>query len=186
MTVAFKLRFDLSTVESVASGYSYPGEDLITQQIGPSVQQRAYYTRDEFLTVARWKSPRNVKRYAQNDEEFIRAVTQTALAARSERLRIEVLTLLDGVNWPTASVLLHFGRKDEYPILDFRALWSLNVDVPPDTYKFYNFDLWWAYTEFCRQLAKEASVSMRTLDRALWQFSKDHQKDVPVPANDIA
>lgn len=33
--------------------------------------------------------------------------TRVALSTPSERLRIEVLTLLDGVGWPTASVLLH-------------------------------------------------------------------------------
>ena len=84
--------------------------------------------------------------------------------------------LLDGVNWPTASVLLHFGARDPYPILDFRALWSLQVSVP----KQYGFEFWWAYSECCRVLAKKHKVSMRTLDRALWQYSKEKQgKDSP-------
>jgi hypothetical protein len=105
----------------------------------------------------------------------VRAVTAAALATPSERLRIEVLTLLCGVKWPTASVILHFCSTDRYPILDFRALWSLNVNVP----KAYGFDLWWEYTQFCRRMADEAHVSMRTLDRALWQFSKENQPPTP-------
>ena len=49
---------------------------------------------------------------------------------------------------------------------------SLGVDAKDVT---YNFDLWWAYTSFCRKLAQEAGVSMRELDRALWQYSKVKQ-----------
>lgn len=79
--------------------------------------------------------------------------------------------LLDGVSWPVASVLLHFGSCDRYPILDFRALWSLRIKVP----KQYDFGFWWAYTLYCRSLADEHNVSMRTLDRALWQYSKEKQ-----------
>lgn len=109
--------------------------------ISPAIHQRRHFTRDEFLTVATWKSRRPRKRYARNDEAFVTAVTRTALSTPHERLRIEVLTLLDGVSWPTASVLLHFGHPDPYPILDFRALWSLGVDVPEYAYNFYDFNI---------------------------------------------
>lgn len=154
---------------------------MLTDVIGPAVRKRGHYTRDDFLTVGTWKSRRPQKRYAMNDEAFVVAVTRTALSSPHERLRIEVLTLLDGVSWPTASVLLYFGHSDPYPILDFRALWSLGVNVPTDAYGFYDFPLWWEYTAFCRGLADECRVPMRVLDRALWQYSKENQKDVPVP-----
>jgi hypothetical protein len=32
-----------------------------------------------------------------------------------------------------------------------------------------------AYTEFLRGVAAKAGVSMRTLDKALWQYSKEKQ-----------
>jgi len=94
-----------------------------------------------------------------------------ALGARDERHRIGVLQLLDGVSWPTASVLLHFGSPDPYPILDFRALWSLGVK----TRLAFTFPYWWDYVQACRTLAAQTGVWMRTLDRALWQYSKDHR-----------
>jgi hypothetical protein len=77
-------------------------------------------------------------------------------------------------------VLLHFGHTDPYPILDFRALWSLGVDVPTDAYGFYDFPLWRAYTNFCRDLADACGVPMRELDRALWRYSKENRKDAPL------
>jgi hypothetical protein len=99
-------------------------------------------------------------------------VTRTALSTESEQLRVEVLTLLNGVSWPTASVILHFCHREAYPILDFRALWSLGVEANDVR---YNFDLWWGYTQACRRLAEETGLSMRELDRALWQYSKENQ-----------
>jgi len=75
----------------------------------------------------------------------------------------------------TASVLLHFGYRDLYPILDFRALWSLSVEPPKEG---YDFEFWSAYTTHCRELARQAEVDMRTLDRALWQYSSDNQKTI--------
>jgi hypothetical protein len=101
---------------------------------------------------------------ASNSADYIKAVTQTALTTSNERLRSEVLLLLNGVRWPTASVILHFCHRDPYPILDYRVLWSLGVSANDVV---YNFDLWWAYTQFCRNLAEEANVSMRELDRVL-------------------
>ncbi|HQL94014.1 MAG TPA: hypothetical protein PL005_05005, partial [Candidatus Hydrogenedentes bacterium] len=81
-------------------------------------------------------------------------------------------TLLAGVSWPTASVFLHFAFPEKYPILDFRALWSLNIDPPP---KQYTFPFWKEYADFCRNLSGEAGVSLRTLDKALWMYSKRYQ-----------
>jgi hypothetical protein len=82
-----------------------------------------------------------------------------------------VLTLLDGVGWPTASVILHFYHSDPYPILDIRALWAVGADL---THK-YDFEFWMEYVQFCRTTATQVGVDMRTLDRALWQYSKENQ-----------
>jgi hypothetical protein len=38
----------------------------------------------------------------------------------------------------------------------------------------YKFEYWFKYVTFTRQLAKENEVDMRTLDKALWQWSKDN------------
>ena len=78
--------------------------------------------------------------------------------------------LLDGVSWPTASAILHFAHRDPYPVLDYRAVWTVGVDSP-----WYDYAFWAAYTAFCRALATAHGLTMRELDRALWQFSKDQQ-----------
>jgi hypothetical protein len=82
-----------------------------------------------------------------------------------------VLRSLAGVEWPTASVILHFCDRRPYPILDYRALWSLGYRKPPA----YTFAFWMAYTRFTRELSQATGHSMRTVDKALWQYSKEHQ-----------
>ena len=79
---------------------------------------------------------------------------------------------LEGVEWPTASTLLHFCDRRPYPILDFRALWSLGYSKAPR----YTMEFWLAYLNFTRQLARRLELDIGTLDRALWQYSKERQR----------
>ena len=167
----FTLRLPRHDITRWAKRYATT-QDVAPLAFGSAANHRGYLTKAEFLGLAKWKTPRTQKRCKANSDDFIQVVTQTALATTDERLRIEVLTLLDGVRLPTASVLLHFCGRDPYPILDFRALWSLSCDVSA---KNYDFTLWQSYCDFTRALAVDAGVSMRVLDRALWQYSKDCQ-----------
>jgi hypothetical protein len=102
----------------------------------------------------------------------VREVTRIALETTIEKLKVRVLLLLAGVSWPTASVILHFCDRGRYPILDFRALWSVGVARAPS----YTFSLWWEYTCFVRNISDRTGLPMRTIDRALWQYSKERQR----------
>ncbi len=167
----FKLQFRKNKIKELAAQYSYEKEHYIIDTLSPRIKSNGYLTKRDFLVVLEWKTPRTKSRCQQNDPGFIKEITRIALSSNNERLKIEILTLLHGVDWPSASVILHFGDKKKYPILDFRALWSLGFEEPPK----YNFEFWWEYTLFCRNLAKEFKMSMRDLDRALWQYSKENQ-----------
>jgi len=167
----FKLRFPASALSQWAARNTDSGYLPFQNVIGPTVAARGHMERQEFLAMCEWKSPRTKSRCARNSANLIEEVTSVALSARSEELRIHSLTALCGVGWPTASVFLHFCSKARYPILDFRALWSLSIDKPP----VYTFEFWWAYTVFCRALADRHSLTMRELDKALWKYSEQKQ-----------
>ena len=77
---------------------------------------------------------------------------------------MELLRLLDGVDWPTASTILHFGDEFEYPILDYRALWSLGYEKPPR----YTMEFWLAYLKFTRRLAGSVKTTVRA---STWRAS---------------
>jgi hypothetical protein len=160
-------------LRELAGRSDWSGDESVEREIGPRARAAGYLTKDDFVVLCEWKTPRSRRLVAGNDAGFVEAVTRTALSTPNERLRIEVLMLLNGVSWPTASVILHFAHGDRYPILDYRAVWTVGVDGAPA----YDFPFWAAYTELCRRIADAQGLTMRELDRALWQFSKENQAD---------
>ncbi len=137
----------------------------------PVVKARGFLQVNELHAVLRWKAARIAGHAMNNTDKYAEEITSFALSANDERSRIEALTLLDGFAWPTASVILHFFHKDPYPILDYRALWSIGVEKPAQ----YTFEFWWEYVKTTREIANNTQLDMRTIDRALWQFSKEFQ-----------
>ena len=169
-TPTFHLRFPAADIPRWAARYDAPYDDAVVP-VAAAARARGWLTHDELLAFGRWKSARNVPRLRSNDPAYVEAVTAAALSTPHERLRVEVLTLLSGVAWPMASVILHWCHAEPHPILDFRALWSVGLDpLPP-----YDYPLWQAYTAYCRQLAGGVGGSMRVVDRGLWQYSKEKQ-----------
>lgn len=169
----FKLRFAEGQISKWADGYSYTAKDRVLKGVvRPAVLARGYLKREEFLDICEWKSKRSKSRCARNDEFTIRAISRAAFATKDERIKMNLLRTLAGVEWPTASTLLHFCDERPYPILDYRALWSLGYDKPPR----YTMDFWLDYLAFTRRLAKHLRQNIRTVDRALWQYSKKRQR----------
>ncbi len=172
MQYRFGLRCDKSEIPDLFESYDPSRDALPREEISPKIRLRGYCRWGEFIQICSWKSPRTKRYTKSNSAELVKFTTRLAYSSPCEQLRIEVLTLLKGVSWPVASALLHWGYQNKYPILDFRALWSLGFDEPPT----YNFEFWKAYRDHCTNLAQELGLSIRELDRALWMYSKDNQK----------
>jgi hypothetical protein len=173
----FEMQFPREEVEALASRFSYT-DDEACQEAGRAARARGYYERDEFLRVCAWKTPRSGPKVAANTAAAIAEATGRALASEDEATRMEALLELPGVGAPTASTLLHFAFPDEYPILDVRALESLGVKARTQ----YPVSFWLAYMAACRELAKRCRVHIRTLDKALWQYSKERPQTPVVEA----
>ncbi len=163
-------RLPLADVRSWAERYA-SGDDHVLGVVAPVVRERGHFRRDEFLETYRWKTHRTLRHAEKYSDQEIADVTGVAFRQPDEKLRICLLRALDGVDWPVASTLLHVGLSPEYPIIDFRALWSLGSAMP----SYVDFRFWWAYVECCRRLAAAASVSVRELDQALWAYSEAYQ-----------
>jgi hypothetical protein len=155
-------------------------------RVGPAIRERGYYTVAELQRVNRWKLPteRNRKWLAKNSHHRVRAVTERALAA-PEPLQVYTLQLLHGVSAAVASALLIFPFPDVHTVIDFRVARALEAldkagQLPDEL-------LWrqrpptdnsWLppyppYLDACRRLAAHLGVSLRDLDRALWQWHKE-------------
>lgn len=165
---AFALQFPAEDIEALAAHFPSSDDTRLTV-LGAAVRARGHYNRAEFIEVCAWKTPRSRPRVAANSEAAVRKATGRALDASDEGTRIAALLELSGVGVPTASTLLFVAFPDDYPILDVRALESLGVKARST----YPVSFWLAYLDACRTLARETGVSLRTLDKALWQRSKE-------------
>jgi hypothetical protein len=140
----FALQFAIDRVPEYAR---YPvADDEEALAIGRAARDRGHYALVELRKVCRWKTPRSTPLVAQNEAELVESQTCLALNETSgERERLEALRSLRGVEWATASVLLHLAYPERYPILDKRALHALGVR-PPSA---YSFRFWEAYVAAC-------------------------------------
>ena len=165
----FELQFDPGAIPALAARFPVT-DDGPAAAAGAAAHAQGFYTRAQFLVVCAWKTPRSRPRVAANGEAEVQAATRAALTATDERERMEALLALGGVGVPTASVLLYFAEPDRYPILDVRALESLGQPVNRSTYP---VTYWLEYLAACRALALRHGVDLRTLDKALWQHSRE-------------
>ena len=137
------------------------------------VQERGYLKREELYQVAEWKLQafarfKQAELTLENSEHYVREVTKRVFAETDDSLKLKYCVELRGVGEATASVILHLFDNNKYPILDKHALWS--VGLPWENRTSYPF--WLDYVKFCREKATQNNVCMRTLDRALWKYSK--------------
>ena len=151
--------------------YSFDSDHKLGDRLVKGVM-RGYLTRGDLIEVARWKwrGGRTRQLVRQNTQAEVREISKVSFSASSERLRIGALLALHGVSWPMASVILHFSFPEQYPILDVRAMRTVNGSTV------YNFERWLEYVELCRETARHMDVAMRVLDRALWAVDKSKKK----------
>ncbi|WP_421055603.1 hypothetical protein [Leisingera sp. D0M16] len=164
-----EMQFNLTRdqILEYAERYVYDADDVLGSRM-EAAAQRGYMRRNDLIEVASWKwrGGRTRQLCGQNTESEVEEITRASFAAKSERLRIGALLSLRGVQWPMASVILHFAFPDRYPILDVRAMNTVGGSTH------YTFEKWQVYLEMCQAEAKSHGITMRTLDKALWAFDK--------------
>lgn len=136
------------------------------------------FTLANLEAIVRWKSERAVHYLIGNSNEKIRRVLAVVTAPNSTtETAVNALQELHGVDIPVASAILAAIYPERYTVLDFRVLEALGHarhDV-----RFYE-----EYLAFCKRLAESnivqpqsdlpAPTPLRTLDRALWQWTRSH------------
>ena len=164
------LRIPTNEIRAYIERYNYEADPKLAH-IREAAKNQRYITRSQLREIALWKSKRRAALVNDNEEGFVREITEFAFRATYDYSRIGALVLLAGVHYPTASVVLHFCVNDSYPILDFRAIWSLGLKQPT----VYTPNYWVEYTKICRSFAKEHRLTVREFDMALWQYSRENQ-----------
>lgn len=171
-----RLRISIGEIPSFFRRYAFNRKERGLNARRDMVKINRCLTLADLCAVCDWKAPRAAGHARCNTDAEVQEITKFALSTAEERLRVEVLQILHGVNYPTASVILHFFHPEPYPIIDYRALWTLGFEQPSQ----YTFPFWWHYVKECRRLFDRArrqipALTMRKLDRALWQYSNENQ-----------
>jgi hypothetical protein len=141
----------------------------VEERMKKKLAAQRFLSKCDLVEIGLWKSHRPKKRYESNEDAVVRELTKFSFEATTERARIGALCVLSGVSFAVASVILHFAFPERYPILDFHALESLGQSQPNS----YTFEFWLDYCDQVKGIAEKLSLPLRTVDKALWQFSKE-------------
>ena len=167
MTIQFELMFDPGEIGELANSYSFP-DDADALKAGDKIRA-GQCTRSNLGAIFEWKTNgRGRSRLLKNSDAEIADALNLAMEAKTDRAAVAVLMGLNGIQVPVASAILTAIFPERFTIIDFRALEALGVTEASVTVDFYL-----AYLNACRKLARDNKVSLRTLDRALWQWSKE-------------
>ena len=131
-------------------------------ELQKSIYQQGYLTKTQLEQLVRWKLPRQLSNIRKNAKGLIVETTRAAFKTKNVSDSIDHLSKLKGVRVSIGSAILHLYHKDDYPIYDQHALRA--IGEPQEE------SIWESYVEFCRKVAKDNKVDMRTLDRALYRF----------------
>jgi hypothetical protein len=166
----FHLKFEPSKINDLAQRYDYK-EDDDPIQAGSAIRD-GDHSRANLMRIFEWKTNgRGRSRLSHNTDIEISDALRMAAGAKTARASIAVLCGLRGVGVPVASAILTAIDPSRYTIIDFRALEALGY-----TGSDRNIDFYLGYLSKCRDLATEHKVSLRDLDRALWQWSKENNR----------
>lgn len=145
-------------------------------------RKRGYLKRDEFLAICKWKSPRPIKHYKKNREYNIIKTTKKVFKMKYEKRKILLLDKLTGVNIPVASAILALVYPEKYGVIDIRA-WNALIKLRKikrrgkARKRYFNEKDWYHYLMIIRHLAKQYRVTPRNIDRALYFYDVETQKE---------
>jgi hypothetical protein len=163
----FTLKFNAEDIPALADRYG-PEQDDRALAAGSRIRG-GECTRKNLSEIFEWKTRgRGRSRLLRNSDDEISDALRLAIAAQTERAAIVVLTGLAGVDVPVASAIMTAIDPERYTVIDFRALQSLGIETANRS-----LNLYLAYLRACRRIADDNGVTLRNLDRALWQWSSE-------------
>jgi hypothetical protein len=126
-----------------------------------------------FVRLAHWTATRGTAEYLRNEPALVRETTRLASRVSNERLKVHVLTALEGVSVTVGATILHFFNPRLFPIFDTRHRTTLKkagwwkrprADA--------SIEAWEDYVVIMRRLSRRLRVSLRDLDKALYAYDR--------------
>lgn len=164
------------------SGKEHIEESPYFATISESLQRRGHIRKPEFLSMARWKTRRQWRRYKANTDEEIQMATKWAMVVPTDRLKLAILTTLNGIGVPVASAVLTMIYSDKYCVIDFRTWGALKhlssapgSEYPkrPKSFEYSTINSYLSFLDKIRKIAKERGTTPRKIEMAMWKFDKE-------------
>ena len=148
-----------------------PEYKSLVAQIQMELDERGSISKETFVRVLDWKSPR-VKGIARLNEYpvYEEGIANAVCATKSEKLG--VLCRLHGVGAPVGSTLLHLMYPNEFPIIDIRTVETTHhagrlESKKTDLARYPAFT-----TEILKIAGENPAFSLREIDRALFAYHR--------------
>jgi hypothetical protein len=141
------------------------------------------FSKKNLRVIYRWKMKswkhldQEKKYFDKNADETVANVLRAAIDVidkqKHTELAFDQLQLLKGIGPSVASAILMAVFPERFTVIDVMAFRALGVrdklrrDVP----------LYLCYLAFCRKQANRLGISLRDMDRALWQWGHDHPSE---------
>lgn len=135
-------------------------------------------SKDLGLKILKWKSHRPTKHYEKNSNSDFEIITRIAFKQNDERVKIHILTALNGVNYPAASAILMFYDPKQYPVIDIRVwkqLYHFGLLTENPKGQSFTLNQWETYLNIVRKIAKELSLTPRQVEKRLFDYDKEKQ-----------
>ncbi|MGM5470245.1 hypothetical protein ACS386_08205 [Flavobacteriaceae bacterium LMO-SS05] len=162
-------------IDKILKSIDYKEDDKTLKIFKLAEQEEELLSRNTLIKILKWKSPRPLRFYNENEEEYIKNITQLAFKQENVKVKIHILTALKGVNYPSASAILMFKNPDFFPVLDIRVwkqLYKNNlVSVNPRGIGF-TLDQWDSYVKIIRSLATKHNTTARVIEKKLFDYDK--------------
>jgi hypothetical protein len=156
---------DQKTENIFGSTKSLKVDGLLTKKVG--------------IEILKWKSPRPLRHYESNSKNEYETISKIAFQQKDEKLKIHILTALNGVSIPAASAILMFYDQKKYPVIDIRVwrqLYKFGLVLENESGQGFTLNQWETYLKVIRQISKELSITPRQVEKRLFDYDKKNQK----------
>ncbi len=152
-------------------------EGTLFGHVGERIRTRGHLLKDDLDDIARWRARRASGFVARNDPDEVVEISTLAFAeSTSDRVRLKLLTLLDGISERTASSILAIWDPERYAAWDERIAEVLrgaelmhDATLPA---------MWSGYLDCVRSLGEESGLGMRDVEKALYALGTTHANRV--------
>lgn len=161
-------------------------EDLyntgLEKELREKFQRNRFATKEDLRKIIEWKfqgqlkgrKSLNINRLNNFSAELIEGISKLVVTTDSDKTRLRLLTVIDGVGYSIATVILSFFDPQNYGVLDFHA-WNA---IFQDREKTFGERECLKFIRELRKIAREVGLPCRDVEKAL--FKKDKFKRKPL------